>query len=155
METLGKREDAKAETRQAKIKEEWADFRRFFWTIFAVKVISSGILRSQGEQLSEGASTTLFWVQALAIGAMVVAVAWYAYKFSGMKKSLIKGFLGFLWFGIVGIFLAYYAVKYEMNRAVGRGGLSKSERYVVFVLAGITILLLGGLVSIGFLDSLF
>jgi hypothetical protein len=95
------------------IETLWSDFKKYFWIIFAVKIIIGYGYRSGYLQVLT--PMIVFTIELLSVLAMVYVMGYYSYKFSGDKKKMWKGVWGFLWLGIVAIFIGYFAVKRERD----------------------------------------
>lgn len=111
-----------------KIKSElenlWSNFKAYFWTIFIIKIIISyGVVKSEAwvnflYRLNLEGEFLFFinlLIQFLPAILMVYVMGYYAYKISGNKLIALKGLWGFLWFGIIFIFIGYYSVKREYD----------------------------------------
>lgn len=104
------------------VKQGWNNFTKIFWCIFFLKIVSKG----GGSVEDADIAGILALFELVAIGAMVITMGYYSYKFSGKKSYWLFGLLGFLWFAIIGIFLGYWQVQRIRDEQLGRKGATKS-----------------------------
>ena len=97
-------------------KKLWNRFNNEFWVLFFIHIIIKALIT----QNSENTSLMLFLIglQLLVALTMVWRVGYHSYLFSGKKLYLLKGLLGLFWFGVIGIFLAYFIVKLDYYKAI-------------------------------------
>lgn len=119
---LDKKTEPKTET-----EELWSSFKTYFWIIFVVKLIATyGIAKSDAWtdfvlSLNLGGAGSVIvnlLIQFIPVAAMVFVMGYYAYKISGNKLKMWKGLWGLLWFGVIAIFIGYYAVKREKDSKI-------------------------------------
>lgn len=96
-------------------KKLWNRFNDEFWALFFIHLIIKG-LASQDLEITN-LPLLLVGLQMIVILIMVWRVGYHSYLFSGEKLHLLKGLLGLFWFGLIGIFLAYFAVKLDYCKA--------------------------------------
>jgi len=107
------------------IENLWRDFKKYFWILFVIKVVFT-----YGVAKSESWTNFIFYtlnledahliiinliLQMAPIFLMVYIMGYFSYKISGDKKKIWKGLWGFLWFGVIAIFIGYFAVKRERD----------------------------------------
>ena len=93
------------------INTVWADFKVTFWIIFLLKIGLSLLLRSPNPDLPEYVMWFLFYGQLVTIISMAITMGLYSYRLLGKKHAWLNGLLGLFWFGEIGIFIGYIAVK--------------------------------------------
>jgi len=107
-------------------KKLWNRFNDEFWALFFIHIIIKFLV---SENLESTNVLLLLAGQAIVTLIMVWRVGYHSYLFSGKKVYLLKGLLGFFWFGLIGIFLAYFAVKLDYYKAI-RQNLSLRNKIV-------------------------
>jgi len=114
MEKINKESNSQDSTTSIN-KKLWNRFNDEFWALFFIHII----IKVLATQNFENTSSTLLLIglQLLVALIMVWRVGYHSYLFSGKKLYLLKGLLGFFWFGLIGIFLAYFAVKLDYCKA--------------------------------------
>lgn len=107
-----------------RVKKDWNNFIKIFWWIFFLKIIAKG----GGSVDDVDIASVLALFELVAIGAMVITMGYYSYKFSGKKSYWLFGLLGFLWVAIIGIFLGYWQVQRIKDEKLGKKAATKSFR---------------------------
>ncbi len=97
-------------------KKLWNRFNDEFWALFFIHLIIK-FLASQNLGITN-LPLLLVGLQIVVALIMVWRVGYHSYLFSGKKLYLLKGLLGLFWFGLIGIFLAYFAVKLDYCKAI-------------------------------------
>ena len=97
-------------------KKLWNRFNDEFWALFFIHLIIK-FLASQDLEITN-LPLLLIGLQMMVAFIMVWRVGYHSYLFSGKKLYLLKGLLGFFWLGLIGIFLAYFAVKLDYYKAI-------------------------------------
>lgn len=120
-------------------KKLWNRFHDEFWALFFIHIgliIAIKLVATENLQTFENLSLILLLLVLLilAIFTMVWRVGYHSYLFSGKKLYLLKGLLGLFWFGLIGIFLAYFAVKLDYCKAT-KQTLSLRDKIVAGFLA--------------------
>ena len=95
-------------------KKLWNRFNDEFWALFFIHIIIKFLV---SENLEAVNLSLLLAGQMIVALIMVWRVGYHSYLFSGEKLYLLKGLLGFFWFGLIGIFLAYFVVKLDYCKA--------------------------------------
>lgn len=132
----------------------WKRFGQYFWILFVLYLLTKVIpnlppagISNPGNYRVLLIANTIFAV--LVALVMAVNVGWHAYLLSKNKIYFLLGLLGLLWFGLIAIFVAYFAVQWTYYKSVGKT-ISTSQK----VLAGILIVWsLLGLYSVASLIS--
>ena len=97
-------------------KKLWNRFNDEFWVLFFIHLIII-FLASQNLEITN-LPLLLVGLQIIVALIMVWRVGYHSYLFSGKKLYLLKGLLGWFWFGVIGIFLAYFVVKLDYYKAI-------------------------------------
>jgi hypothetical protein len=96
----------------ASIKRHWANFNRWFWIFFFLKVSSAFIGSALIDQAGLDPTAVFFLIiQSSAVLAMVFLLGFYAQKLSRNKSFWLFGLLGLFWVGTIGIFIGYFAIR--------------------------------------------
>jgi len=124
-------------------KKLWNRFNDEFWALFFIHLIIKFVV-SQNLEITN-LPLLLIGLQIIVALIMVWRVGYHSYLFSGKKLYLLKGLLGFFWFGLIGIFLAYFAVKLDYCK-VTKQNLSLRNKIVVGFLVIYTFLFMVSMV---------
>jgi hypothetical protein len=118
--------------------------------LFIAHILLTGAARSFQEQsVSSSTSITFLILQIVVAFLMVWHVGKYSYVFSKNKKhSILQSLLGFIWFGLIGIFISYYAVQRDYHIVVGKV-VSKTNKALRLFL-----IIIGATVALGVLASI-
>lgn len=145
-------EEQKSEVVQNPDTEKlWKRFKSYFWVLFVLHLIPkgfSGIETTTDEQAMSLFVVALGITLIVALG-MVVNVGFHAYLFSKKKVYMLLGLLGLWWAGLVGIFLAYFAVQWVYYKSINKT-FPLSTKIIGGALAIISLLLMFSLVSVFF-----
>lgn len=100
------------------IKESWGTFNLFFWVLFIAKVLIAYVLLQNEQIVASQLFPILLVAQILVILLMVANMGYFAYRFSGKKLYALHGLWGFLWVGVVTIFIGYLVVKHFRDKRI-------------------------------------
>lgn len=100
---------------EVQVNELWNNFSKGFWGLFVARLLFYGMANS-----GTGLPVVGFIGQLIVTAIMVWLVGKSVYKLTGRKRDWLYGFFGLFWFGIVGIFLAYFVVKWKYYNAIGK-----------------------------------
>jgi hypothetical protein len=119
------------------MKNLWKKFKNNFWVLFVFHLLLKGLSSIQTTQTTEENYRILFFASiALSLFvalAMVINVGWYAYLFSKKKVYSLFGLLGLWWAGLIGIFVAYFAVQWTYYKSIGKK-FSRGDKLVAIML---------------------
>ncbi len=72
---------------------------------------------------------------------MVVLIGKYSFKFTKNKKTaILKSLLGLIWFGGIGIFLAYIAVQRDYQRLIGKVPTKRNKIIKIILIVFISLI---------------
>lgn len=125
------------ETFQQEAEKLWSRFESGFWGLFVAHLLFNGLARAtEYQEISVGAAI----LGLIVILIMVGHVAWHSYLLSQKKKTYaLFGVLGLWWVGVVGIFVAYFAVRWIYYKATDRT-FSLSAKVTAGILTAISLL---------------
>lgn len=131
-------------------KKLWRTFEKVFLGIVFLHFLLKGYARSLDDQfISVSTSAALIALQLIPALIMVVHVGRYSYKFSkDRKKSILTSLLGFVWFGVVGICFAYFAVQQQYHNAIGKTVPKKSRARINIVKIVCALVVFGVILSL-------
>lgn len=122
----------------------WKRFKSGFWGLFVAHLLFNGLSRAtEYQEVAIGA----FVLGLIVILTMVGHVAWHSYQLSNKKKVYaLFGLLGLWWAGVVGIFIAYFAVQWVYYKATNKQ-FPLSTKIIAGLLIAISLLLMFSLGS--------
>ncbi|HED05406.1 MAG TPA: hypothetical protein ENI61_01830 [Ignavibacteria bacterium] len=101
----------------------WLQFKQYFWVLFVLHLLTKVLPSLPPEGISNPENYQTLLIANLIFGIiiailMTVNVGWNAYRLSKKKKYILFGFLGLIWFNLVGIFIAYFIVEWIFYNSI-------------------------------------
>jgi hypothetical protein len=100
----------------------WKRFKSYFWILFVLHLIPKGFsgIEATTDEQAMGLFVIALGITLIVALAMVINVGLHAYLFSKKKAYMLLGLLGLWWAGLVGIFLAYFAVQWVYYKSINK-----------------------------------
>ena len=129
----------------------WKRFKSYFWVLFVLHLIPKGFsgIETTTDEQAMGLFVVALGITLIVALGMVVNVGLHAYLFSKKKVYMLLGLLGLWWAGVVGIFLAYFAVQWVYYKSINKP-FPLSTKIIGGALAIISLLLMFSLGSVFF-----
>lgn len=100
----------------------WKRFKSYFWVLFVLHLIPKGFsgIETTTDEQAMGLFIIALGITLIVAIAMVINVGFHSYLFSKKKIYLLLGLLGLWWAGVVGIFVAYFAVQWVYYKSTDK-----------------------------------
>lgn len=126
----------------------WKRFKSYFWALFLIHLIPKGFsaIEVTTDEQATGLFVVALGITLIAALGMVINVGLHAYFFSKKKIYVLFGLLGLWWAGVVGIFIAYFAVQWVYYKSTNKI-FPLSTKIIAGLLVVISLLIMSSLGS--------